>query len=106
MPCRATEVNQASFREQENFVSARKLIFVNLRLNIRVLNPGKINQLIDLDFVVEMPDVCDNSLVFHLLDMFNRDHIVKNVKAVEFFETNRALVESTLALLRDTGGSR
>ena len=66
MACRATQVHQAAFCQQEDRVACRECVLVNLRFDVGVLDVRIVHQLVDLDFVVEMADVANDGLVFHL----------------------------------------
>ena len=65
MACRATQVHQAAFCQQEDRVACRECVLVNLRFDVGVLDVRIVHQLVDLDFVVEMADVANDGLVFH-----------------------------------------
>ena len=52
---------------------AGKSVLVNLRLDVQFLDAGRFVQPVHLDFVVEMADVADDGLVFHLLHVIQRD---------------------------------
>ena len=54
MACRATQVHQAAFCQQEDRVACRECVLVNLRFDVGVLDVRIVHQLVDLDFVVEM----------------------------------------------------
>ena len=75
MACRATQVHQAAFCQQEDRVACRECVLVNLRFDVGVLDVRIVHQLVDLDFVVEMADVANDGLVFHLGHMFDGDDV-------------------------------
>lgn len=52
MACRATQVHQAAFCQQEDRVACRECVLVNLRFDVGVLDVRIVHQLVDLDFVV------------------------------------------------------
>src|SRR4029077_1014238 len=75
MACGAAQVYQSAFRQKKYFVTARESVFVYLRLNIRPLNAFGRIQRFDLNLVIKMPDVRDNSLVFHSRNMIERNYV-------------------------------
>ena len=75
MACRATQIHQAAFCQQEDRVACRECVLVNLRFDVGVLDVRIVHQLVDLDFVVEMADVANDGLVFHLGHMFDGDDV-------------------------------
>ena len=48
---------------------------VYLRLDVHALDAGVVHQIVDLDLVVEVADVRDDRLVFHLLHVLDGDDI-------------------------------
>ena len=75
MPGSAAEVHQTPFRQQEDGVPLRKGVFIHLRFDILMDYTGIANQILDLDLVVEVTDVADNSLVLHLFHMLYTDDV-------------------------------
>src|SRR5437868_8162961 len=71
----AAEVHEAAFRQQENRAAIRQCVLVNLRLDRELLHTGMVVEAVDLNFIIEMANVTDNSLVLHLQDVFERDYI-------------------------------
>ena len=56
-------------------MSVGECIFVNLRLDVEAFDAGEIHQFVYLYFVVEVTDVADNRLVFHLLHVLDGDDV-------------------------------
>ena len=75
MPGRTAEIDQTAFREQKDRTPIWKRVFIDLRLDIFVCNARVIAQLIDLNFIVKMPDIAHNSLVEHIFHVLNADNI-------------------------------
>ena len=71
----ATQIDQATFGQEENRIAGRESVFIDLRLDIRMFDSGIMHQLIDLDFVVEVADIADNRLIFHCFQMIDSNHI-------------------------------
>ena len=92
MACRATQVHQAAFCQQEDRVACRECVLVNLRFDVGVLDVRIVHQLVDLDFVVEMADVANDGLVFHLGHMFDGDDVAVTGGRNENVEIGRAHV--------------
>ena len=69
---RATEVDQPAFRQQQNAVALREGDFIDLRFDVR---PLVLADLLNLNFRIEVADVTDDGLIFHLLHMPLRNHI-------------------------------
>src|SRR6266540_4980099 len=66
------QVHEAALSEQDDALAVGKDNMVDLRLDVL---PPVVPQRRDIDFVVEMPDVADDGLVLHLLQMRVRDHV-------------------------------
>lgn len=75
MAGRATQVHQAAFCQQEDGIAGRECVLVDLRFDVGVLDVRIVHQLIDLDFIVEMADVANDGLVFHLGHVFDGDDV-------------------------------
>ena len=75
MPGCAAEIDQAAFREQIDGMSTWKRVFIDLRLDIFAHNTRIIAQLIDLNFIVKMPDIAHNGLVEHIFHVLDADDI-------------------------------
>src|SRR6185369_14596977 len=62
MPHRVAEVHQPPFRQQDHALAVREGNLVDLRLDV---GPFQVAQMRDLDLVVEVADVADDSAVLH-----------------------------------------
>src|SRR5215471_1544486 len=71
----AAEVYQPPFGEKENLVTIGERVLVHLRFDVCFLYAFGCIERIDLNLIVEMPDVRHNRLVFHPLHVFERDDI-------------------------------
>src|ERR1017187_9953201 len=71
----ATEVHQPALGQQVNAVAARKGVFVHLRLDVELGDALGVVQAVHLDFVVEVANVADDGLVFHLRHVLERDDV-------------------------------
>src|SRR5690554_2508053 len=69
------QVDQPAFGKQENGVTGRERVFVDLRLDGKVLDTRKSNELVDLYLVIEMANVANNGLILHLLHVLYPDHV-------------------------------
>ena len=65
----AAEIHEPAFGEQKNFVAVGERVFIYLRLDVGSLHPLGIVERVDLNLVIEVPDVGDDGLVFHALDV-------------------------------------
>src|SRR2546430_690935 len=61
------EIEQSALRKQENFVSIRKRVLVELRFDIGALHAFGAIECVDLNLIVEMANVSNDRLVFHFL---------------------------------------
>ena len=75
MPGCTAEIDQTAFREQKNRLPIWKRVFIDLRLDIFVHNTRIIDQLIDLNLIVKMPDIAHNGLVEHIFHVLDADNI-------------------------------
>src|SRR5262245_3449380 len=66
MPCGATEIEEAPFGQNHHTVAVRKTPFVVLRLDVDAFDTRYLLQSGHIDFIIEMSDVPDNRLIFHL----------------------------------------
>jgi len=66
------EIDEATFGEEDDFFSIRKLNLVNLRFDFV---PREVADGIDGDFGVEVSDVADDGVVFHFFEVATSDHI-------------------------------
>ena len=71
----AAEVHEAAFRQHVNAVAAGESIFVHLRFDGQLLHAFRGVQTVNLDLVVEVADVADDGLVFHLRHVFEGDDV-------------------------------
>src|SRR4029077_9324580 len=69
------EIDEATFREQENLLALGKRILIHLRFDIGPLDAGKTVELVNLDFVVEMADITYDRLILHLGEMLDGNHV-------------------------------
>ncbi len=75
MPFGAAQVHQPPLGQQVNAAVARQVVAVHLRLDIHPHDaPGGI-QALHLDLIVEVANIADDSLVPHLENMLQPDHI-------------------------------
>src|SRR5947209_10532588 len=65
MARRTAEVYEPSFREKKDFLSGTESILIYLRLDVGPFYTLGGVQRLNLDLVIEMPDVTDYRLVFH-----------------------------------------
>ena len=75
-----SEVYQAAFGEHEDAVPrlavlTLEVVLVDLRLDVDLLYITRLIEWIDLDLVVEVADVANDRLVFHLAHVLERDDI-------------------------------
>lgn len=75
VPCRATEVDEAAFREEVDAVAGREGEFIYLRLDIQTLDVGVFFQWGDLNFVVKVTDVADDGLILHLFHVLKANNV-------------------------------
>src|SRR5205085_11807632 len=71
----ASQVHQATFRQQKDLVAIRETILIHLGFDVHALDSFGRVQGVDLNFVIKVADVRDDGLIFHPLDMFELDHI-------------------------------
>ena len=50
-------------------------VLIHLRFDVQMLNTRIVDQLIHLNLVVEVTDVADNGLIFHLFHVLDRDDV-------------------------------
>src|ERR1051326_4123837 len=74
MSRRAAEIHEPAFREEINALSIRERVHVVLRLHVRALRVRFI-EAVDLNLVIEVADVTDDRLVFHLPHVLERDDV-------------------------------
>ena len=72
----ATEVDQPSFGEQEEFPAVGEDILVELGLDVDPFDPGEVIQLVDLDLVVEVANVRHHGLILHFGEVLHGDDIL------------------------------
>ena len=75
MAGRAAEVHEAAFGEEEDFLAFSEGVLIDLWLDVRSLDTGIVHQLLDLNLIVEVADVTDHGLVFHLRHVLDGDDI-------------------------------
>src|SRR3989338_1298557 len=73
--CRAPQVHQTTFSQKIDRTNVCKNIFIHLRLNVHPCDIRLFIQAFDVDFVIEMSDVADNRLIFHLLHVLQADDV-------------------------------
>ena len=69
----AAEIHQAAFSQQDDFVAAGQGDVIHLRLDVvpLVVLEGR-----HIDFIIEVADVADNGLIFHLHQVLITNHLV------------------------------
>jgi hypothetical protein len=75
MACGASKVDKTALGKENNCVSSRESVLVDLGLDVLVDDAGVVLQTRHVDFVVEMTDVADNGEVTHLGHMFDSDDV-------------------------------
>ena len=75
MSGRATEVDESTFSQHEDAVSVREVIHIHLGFDVRLDDAFSRVQFVDLNLVVEVADVADDRLIFHLRHMIESDDI-------------------------------
>src|SRR5678816_788317 len=75
MPFCASQVYETSFREQINAPVAGQVKTIHLRLNVHSHYSLGLGQTVYLDLVIEVADVTNNGLIFHLEHVLQCDHI-------------------------------
>jgi len=73
MAISATEVDKTALREEEDSATSRKLIEINLRLDVSAL--GVSLQPLNVNLNIEVTDIANNSRVLHLKEMLRTDDI-------------------------------
>ena len=80
MPRCATEVHEAPLGQEIDAAAIREGVFVDRTLVVRLdrlhINTRHIVQVINADLVVEVPDITDDGLVFHLRHMVGRNDAI------------------------------
>ena len=71
----AAQVHQAAFGQQVDAPVARHVITVHLRLDVHPGDAFGLVEEVHLDLVVEVADVADDRLVFHLEHVLQRDDV-------------------------------
>ena len=66
------QVDQPTFRQQDDPVAVRQNNVIDLRLDIF---PCILSHRSDIDFIVEMTDIADDGLIFHLDHVFMRNDL-------------------------------
>mmetsp|Transcript_14753 Transcript_14753/g.12570 ORF Transcript_14753/g.12570 Transcript_14753/m.12570 type:complete len:401 (-) Transcript_14753:92-1294(-) len=66
MTSSATEVEESTIGKEDDTVTIGEDPSVNLGLNVDLLDSGPVLQTLGVDFVIEMADVTNNSVVLHL----------------------------------------
>ncbi len=71
----AAEVDETALRQQVEAVAVREGVLVDLRLDVRHLDPLPRLEPRHLDLVVEVADVADDGLILHALHVLQRDDV-------------------------------
>jgi hypothetical protein len=71
----ATQVKEAALGEEDNSVTVGELVAINLVLDIQALDAGVAIESLKVNFVVEVTDVSNNSVVLHLGHMLGHDDV-------------------------------
>src|SRR5438270_8204798 len=71
----ASQVDEAAFRQHENTVAIGERVHVHLWLNVGALYIGLLVEPVHLDLVIEVTDVANDSLVFHVTHVLERDDV-------------------------------
>src|SRR5688572_8716573 len=69
MASSAAEVYQTAFSQQDNAMTVREGVDVNLRLNLLFFDPSQVVERIHLDLNVEVPDITYDCRILHRLHM-------------------------------------
>ena len=69
----AAEIHEPAFGEQINTAVTGQVIAIYLRFDVHLVDAGRFVEPVHLNFVIEMANVTNNGLVFHLEDVFQRD---------------------------------
>src|SRR5439155_2385360 len=75
MAGRTAQVYQAAFSQQVDAMTVREGVFVHLRLDAELGNAIRLVEAAHLNLVVEMADVADDGLIFHLRHVIERDDV-------------------------------
>ena len=70
-----TQVHEAAFRQDEDGVTVGEDVLIHLRLDVALGDVRLAFERADLYFVVEVTDVADDGLIFHLVEMIHGDDI-------------------------------
>ena len=69
------EVHQPPFGQHEHRVARGERVAIHLRLDLDLLDPLGVVEPGDVDLEIEVPDVADDGVVLHLLDVLAADHV-------------------------------
>ena len=75
MTCCTTQIDQTAFGQQEDRMTIRECIFINLRFDVEMLDARIVDQLFHLNLIIEVTNVADNSLIFHGSHVIDSDNI-------------------------------
>mmetsp|Transcript_5704 Transcript_5704/g.9701 ORF Transcript_5704/g.9701 Transcript_5704/m.9701 type:complete len:397 (-) Transcript_5704:409-1599(-) len=85
----ATEIDQTTLCQQNDLVAIRECVRINLRFDVDFFDAWVGFQSVDLDFVIKVTDVANDSVVLHFLHVFNANNVFvasggdKDVSAVQ-----------------------
>ena len=74
--CGTTKVYQATFCKHVEAVARWECVFVNLWLDVEMLNTLSLAQRIHLDLIIKVTNVTNDRLILHLLHMLKADDVV------------------------------
>mmetsp|Transcript_32869 Transcript_32869/g.38137 ORF Transcript_32869/g.38137 Transcript_32869/m.38137 type:complete len:436 (-) Transcript_32869:75-1382(-) len=72
----ATQVQESSLGENDDSVTIRELIDISSILDVDSLDSWVVSESLHVDFVIEMADVTDNSIVLHLCHVADHDDVL------------------------------
>ena len=72
----ATQVEETALSEEDDTVTIGELVAVDLLLDVHALDAGVGLKVLEIDLVVEVTDVTNDSVVLHLGHVFSEDNIL------------------------------
>ena len=69
------EVHEATFGEHVDAVALFEGVFINLRLDVELLDSLKSLELIDLNLIIEVTDITNDGLILHLFHVLGADNV-------------------------------
>jgi len=89
----ASEVDQATFGQQDDGVASREGVFVDLGLDVLMADAGVVLESLDVDLVVEVTDVADDGEVSHLGHLLDGDDVFVSGGGDEHFGVRQRVIE-------------